>query len=583
MASLQRTRVNGTTYWRIVESRRINGKPRAIPILQLGTADALLERLLGSTGGTMQLKTFQHGDIASLIAIAHRLGLAEIIDRHVPLSDRVGKDARQRPSVGTTMVLAACNRAIRPRSKRGWASWAAGTSLSQLIPGLKTKRLTSQFFWDQMHRIPISTLPAIESELAAVLVKEMGISLDTLFYDTTNFFTYIDSTNAHCAVPQRGHSKQKRSDLRLFGLALLVSRDGQIPLCSHVYPGNQADVTEFPPALTLIRQRLADLSVNLQDVTLVYDRGNLSEKNQGLVDSFACGYVSALVPAQHRDLMAVPLSTYQSAAEGPLAGVPVHRTSKTVWGRERTVVLYVSETLRSGQQRGLDQHLARAQKTLNDWKQRLGKPRSGVRSAVMIDRRIERILAPQFLKRVLHISYDREKKGSERLQWSVDHAAYDALCRDYFGKRILISNRDQWSSEEIIRAYRGQSQIENAFRQSKDDEHFAMRPQFHWTDQKIHVHAFICLLALMMGRLIERTARTLGRTESLSSLMDELETIRLAMVLTKSGSKAGRPRAEWMLEKTETKSLELFQALVPNAPPFVYTQSVAASPSEITA
>ena len=284
MASLQRTRVNGTTYWRIVESRRINGKPRAIPILQLGTADALLERLLGATGGTMQLKTYQHGDIASLIAIAQRLGLAEIIDRHVPASHRTGDPAATpRPSVGTTMVLAACNRAIRPRSKRGWASWAAATSLSQLIPGLKTKRLTSQFFWDQMHRIPVATLPAIESELTAVMVKEMGISHDTLFYDTTNFFTYIDSTNAHCEVPQRGHSKQKRSDLRLFGLALLVSRDGQIPLCSHVYPGNQADVTEFPPALTLIRQRLAELSVNLQDVTLVYDRGNLSEKNQGMV------------------------------------------------------------------------------------------------------------------------------------------------------------------------------------------------------------------------------------------------------------------------------------------------------------
>jgi transposase len=261
----------------------------------------------------------------------------------------------------------------------------------------------------------------------------------------------------------------------------------------------------------------------------------------------------------------------------------VYRTAKTVWGRERTVVLYVSETLRSGQQRGLDQHLARAQKTLNDWKERLGKPRSGVRSAVMIDRRIERILAPQFLKRVLRVSYDADKKGSERLQWSVDQVAYDGLCRDYFGKRILISNRDQWSSEEIIRTYRGQSQIENAFRQSKDDEHFAMRPQFHWTDQKIHVHAFICLLALMMGRLIERTARTLGRKESLSTLMDELQTIRLAMVLTKSGTKAGRPRAEWMLEKTEPKALQLFQALVPHAPPFVYTQSSAASPSEITA
>jgi len=320
--------------------------------------------------------------------------------------------------------------------------------------------------------------------------------------------------------------------------------------------------------------------VSLQDVTLVYDRGNLSEKNQGLIDSFACGYVSALVPAQHRDLMAIPLSSYQSVSDGTVAGVPMHRTTKVVWGSERTVVLYLSEKLRAGQQRGLDQHLARAQKTLTAWKERLAKLRSGARSQKTIERSIERILAPQFLKRVLTITYAEDKKGSERLAWSVDQVAYDQLCNDYFGKRILISNRNQWSSQEIITAYRGQSLIESAFRQSKDDEHFAMRPQFHWTDQKIHVHAFICLLALMMGRLIERTARKLGRTESLSALMDELESIRLAMILTRSGAKAGRARAEWMLEKAETKRLQLFQALVPNAPPFVYTQSTAASPSE---
>ena len=47
MASIQRYTVRGKSYWRIVESRRINGKPRAIPILHLGTADSLLKKLTG--------------------------------------------------------------------------------------------------------------------------------------------------------------------------------------------------------------------------------------------------------------------------------------------------------------------------------------------------------------------------------------------------------------------------------------------------------------------------------------------------------------------------------------------------------
>ena len=51
MASPQKVQVRGYTYWRIVESRRINGKPRAVPILRLGMADALLERLRSTAGG----------------------------------------------------------------------------------------------------------------------------------------------------------------------------------------------------------------------------------------------------------------------------------------------------------------------------------------------------------------------------------------------------------------------------------------------------------------------------------------------------------------------------------------------------
>ena len=577
MASLQRTRVNGTTYWRIVESRRVHGKPRAIPILQLGTADALLARLTGAgADGALRIRSFQHGGVAAMTAIARRLEIAELIDRHVPVPS--APDAPKRPSVGQTMLLAACNRALEPRSKRGWASWADGTSLTHLYPGLKTRSLTSQFFWAQMNRISMDALALIERDLTKLVVADLGISLDTLFYDTTNFFTYIDSTNDHCELPRRGHSKQKRSDLRLFGLAFLVSRDGQIPLCTQIYPGNQVDTKQFPPALTLMRQRFADLSLNLQDITLVYDRGNLSQKNQQLIAEAAVGYVSALVPAQHRDLMGVPLSDYQEIQNGHLTGVRVYRTTKALWGAERAVVLYISEKLRAGQRRGLDQALARATTALEAWRARLAKRQSGARSPRTAERRIERIRSAQFLKQVLTITYDGEKTGTDRLQWTIDQDAYRKLCDEYFGKRILVTNRTAWSTQDIIAAYRGQSQVESTFRQIKDDEHFAMRPQFHWTDQKIHVHAFICLLALLLGRVIEKQARTLGRKTSLSRIMDELDAIRLAMVLKTSGTRAGRPRCQWMLEQADADAMALFKTLVPDKAPFVYTQALTPSP-----
>jgi len=112
MASLQRHVVKGRTYWRIVESRRVNGKPRAVPVMYLGSADSLLQRLLEAPTGRLRIRSYQHGDVAALKAAADRLKVVSIIDEHV-------SKRRRGLSVGTTLLLAALNRAVRPRSKMG--------------------------------------------------------------------------------------------------------------------------------------------------------------------------------------------------------------------------------------------------------------------------------------------------------------------------------------------------------------------------------------------------------------------------------------------------------------------------------
>ena len=565
MASLQRVQVAGHSYWRIVESRRINGKPRPVPILYLGTADALLDRLLQAPEGQLRIRSYQHGDAAALKAVADRLGVVDLIDREV------GRSRSRKASVGTTLLLGALNRAIRPQSKRGWADWAAGTSLHRLFPGLKTETVTSQFFWDQMNRVSLDALRRIEEELTQRIVTQLDLKLDTLFYDTTNFFTYIATTNRKPKLPQRGRSKQKRFDLRLFSLALLVARDGQIPLYAHVYAGNEVDSKRFPESLTDIRERLAKLSIELEDVTLVYDKGNNSKANQARVDASQIGYVASLVPTQHADLLGIPVAEYRPVDSGRLQGVPVLRLQKDIWGERRTVVLFISEQLKAGQIRGLEQHLARRLRELAEWKSQLSKPRSGPRSQKAAEKKIDSLLSGQYLSRVLRITYDDTRSGSDRLQFGIDEQARSYLEQEVFGKRILITNRAEWSDEEIMLAYRGQSEVEEVFRQTKDDEHLAVRPQYHWTDQKIHVHTFICLLGLLLARIVEWESRKLGRTECLSGLLDLLGSVRLAMILRPSGKKGGRPRCQWQLEEAEPGILDYFLKLVPAEPLFVYT------------
>jgi len=572
MASLQRHVVKGRTYWRIVESRRINGKPRAVPVMHLGTADALLERLLNAPAGPLRLRSYQHGDVAALKAAADQLGVVSIIDEHVRQQPRGKRESRRGESVGTTLLLGALNRAVRPSSKRGWSAWAEQTSLHRLFPGLEVQKLTSQYFWDQMDCVSLQALRAIERDLTRRIVDELGLELDTLFYDTTNFFSYIASTNTRPKLPQRGKCKQKRGDLRIYGLALLVSRDGQVPLCSQVYEGNRADAKLFPDALSRIRERLADLSLELEDLTVVYDRGNLSRTNQALVDEAPFGYVASLTPAHHDELVAIPVEQYVPLPKGGrLEGIPTLRMTRKIWGAERTVVLFISEQLRAGQVRGLQQHLSKRLQALAEWKEELAKPGSGPRKPGSAQKKIDGLLSGQHIRKILRIEFEPDRQGSERLQYWIDDEARHRLENEVFGKRILVTNRESWATEDILLAYRGQSHVESVFRQLKDDEHLALRPQYHWTDQKIHVHAFICLLALLLARVIEREARRLERPEGLSGLLDLLGRVRLAMVLQPSGKKGGRPRAGWQLEVADDDVAKLFRALVPDSPPFVYT------------
>ena len=75
--------------------------------------------------------------------------------------------AAKSPVPGWVLLLGAINRAIRPRSKRGWSAWAAETSLHRLFPGLKPDILTSQFFWDQMNCVSLEALAAIGVNLVS--------------------------------------------------------------------------------------------------------------------------------------------------------------------------------------------------------------------------------------------------------------------------------------------------------------------------------------------------------------------------------------------------------------------------------
>jgi transposase len=107
--------------------------------------------------------------------------------------------------------------------------------------------------------------------------------------------------------------------------------------------------------------------------------------------------------------------------------------------------------------------------------------------------------------------------------------------------------------------YRSQEAAEGDFRQMKDPQVVSFSPMFHWTDHKIRVHVFTCVLALMVARLMVREADRAGLHHSVRALIETLAGIQETVLLYQG--ERGRPRARRMvteMDPTQRRLYDLF-------------------------
>jgi transposase len=547
MPSIVGKRRGGQTYYYLVESARVDGKPRIVSQQYLGTAEEVTDKLSGGPAGQpVRCQHKQFGSLAAVWSVIERIGVVEIIDRIVAL-----RRADAAASVGTYLALACANRIVAPCSKLGFADWWATTAGPRWLK-LPAAALDHRRFWSAMDRLSEADLATIETELSARIVAEYGLDLSGLVLDMTNFATYIDSGNDKAPIAQRGKAKQKRTDLRLVGLGLVVTRDGGIPLLSHTYPGDRPDVTQFPLMLEQLTTRFAHLTGGPGDLTLVYDAGQNSTANHDQVEAAQIGFVGSLPPSDHPDLLAIGRADYQPVDATRFPGLTYVDTTVTALGVTRRAVLTHSTSLHAGQSRGFDQTLTKARQRLSVLADKLARGKTR-RARTAVEAEIATICKPRWVAEVLTTTLTGEQAADLRLTFTVDASARQALETRVFGKRILFTNRDTWPVADVVAAYRSQSGVEFGFRQLKDPHTVSFSPIHHWTDQKIRVHVFYTVLALTIAHLMRRTCEHAGLHLSVRELTDELAGIGETVLLHHDGGK-GRPRAQRLLtDMTDTQ------------------------------
>lgn len=560
MATIQSKMSRGHKYWYIVESRRVNGKPRPIVLEYLGKAETLLRRLQQGIGENLKVKSHSHGAVAALLVVASKLDVAASINRYIQSQRSYWPDKplRNHLTAGITLLLAAIGRVCMPTSKRGWWSWAQTASCEYLLR-VSLSKVDSQHFWDLMDCLPEDAIEKIELDLLRNLQQHYSLDADTLFYDTTNFYTFVDTDNIRCHIAQRGKNKQKRHDLRQVGLALVVTRKDFIPLFHHTYKGNMNDSKVFRNVVARIKRRMKDLNMDLENHTLVFDRGCNSKKNLALVARLKLHYVGALTPSHHIDLVQEAEANFTPVAVGDTS-LSLYRDKRNIWGEDRTVIVFISENLKAGQLRGIYQALRRRKQTLSKIQRSLADPRTRKRTREELAAIIDRLLEGQFMEDLLTYELIELDNGRFSLTYGTDKKKFDEL-ENKLGFRILMTDRHAWSSEEIVVAFYGQSTVEQAFKNIKNPYHLALTPGFHWTDQKIRVHYFSCVLGYLLASLIWTEARmNVGFTGTLDTLLDTLNNIRLAILLEVTGIR-GKPKATHQLEEMTEEQTRLMDGL----------------------
>ena len=519
----------------------------------LGPADAAPVADLGST---RTIGTRRVGDVGALVWIAEQLDLIKLIDQACSLNGPAGG-----PSIGEMVLAVAVQRACSPAAKCHLAAFLE--SCVPRVSCLPASAFTGQAFHRLAVQVNDEQLEKAQIEIARAAVRRFELATDVLAFDTTNFDTHIATTTPG-ELARRGKAKSKRSDLRVVGLAALVSETGHVPLLHRTYPGNGSDQTvlgECLGALGKLHQALSAAQQRPEPAsrTLVRDGGSWSEQLE--LDLDVEGYYTLLsLPLSHgASQLALEHAARRGAMKrvgGKLGDVRAARLRLPVGEEEldRTLVVVESQELLRGQKRGIAVALRKAQEELRKLERRAA---SGRIPREVLEDRVQKALGREHLSDFV-IATVSEGRGKLSLAWQVDAARRRLLEHTRLGRRVLCTDRHSWSNGRIAYAFRGQWNVEELFRRAKKGGVAPWGPSHQWADSSLRLHTFATVVGLT---LVSLARLALGTRKSAQSMMKTLAEVKATLVRVRTKERGRRATVMLApdLSAEQRKSVKTFE------------------------
>jgi len=543
MAHFHVKKKNGRPYLYVREIARVAGKPKVINQVYIGPPERVAGLASGALAEESRLSVEEFGALWVANRMDEEVDLAGIVDSVVLPHPR-----DKGPSVGEFFLYCVLNRMVEARSKNRLAQWYRRSAIQQIRP-VDIEELTSQRYWEKWDRVSEADLEAIARRFFERIWQLESPEADCFLFDTTNYYTFMASdTESDLAV--RGNNKAGRHHLRQVGLGLLVARESRLPLYYRVYPGNMHDSKLFHALMDEMFAVVCGLDRTKRRMTVVIDKGMNAEGNYAFIDEHSQIHFVTTYSTYFAEELATtiiekfePLDIERNRKlieEGnPEDRLLAFRTHGEYWGKDRAVVVthnpvtarkqaYTLESKIEALRQALLEMRAKVREQLPHWKD----PR------VILERYLR--LCERF-----HVSSDlftiELSRENRRLVLSFRKDPYRLeRYQATFGRNIIITDNADWTTAQIVQASLGRWQVEDRFRQSKDDELVSGRPIRHWIDSKIRCHLFSCVAAMTYLRRLERKLEAAGKKATASSVMEEMRHLHSVLILDNGRSKPRR-------------------------------------------
>ena len=472
----------------------------------------------------MVIENFKFGDMWLVAQIEKMVNLVSIVDSVLNKRKRV-----RLATTGLFFLIASINRLLDPNSKNKMVDWLKSYALDHIFnidDKIDPTQFTSDAYWHQWNSITENQLKTISDIFLAKCCEIAGVSSSSSAssFDTTNYYLFMASETAS-KLAKRGKNKQRRDDLRQFGLAALADNDTEMIMHYNVFEGSTHDSK-------VLNENLGEMidqarKCGKDNLLFIFDNGNNSEENFKYIDEKeGVNFITSYSPNNITYLMLIKLDKYKivdckynneidqeiskNTKNADILNkkkILAYTTFQELWGKIRKVVVVYNPDNAKKQKIHNEENIEKLRNWIIEAKVKVKENAIGYTTKQSVVNLYKK------QARKCHISSDifelsfNEENGL-KLNFRKNNSCLNELERKY-GKLVIISGNIKLPTEKIVQLYFDRYVIEKIFRQTKDSDCCSVWPVYHRTDFKIRCHVFCAIVAYSYYRLIELKLRKL--------------------------------------------------------------------------